>query len=111
MVPPQVSPGLPRGWSAVTGVPAGNSQGMDTGRLPPTGGKGTVFATARVMTVLTGSRFWTVYEHVNEAPGGSKEGQVLVIARPVVTLGIGTFVPAALVLAPRVTVVRELVLG
>ena len=63
-------------------MPAGNSQGTDTG-LPP--GKGTVFVTARLMTVLAGSRFWTVYEHENEAPGGSMVGQVLVIPRPVVT--------------------------
>ena len=88
---------MPLGCSVVTGVPAGNSHGMATA-VPP--GKGTVFVTATLMTVLTLSRFWTVYEHENEAPGGSVEGQVLVIPTPTVARG-----PVPLLLGARVVVV------
>src|ERR1700693_3061340 len=82
-LPVQVSVAVPLGPSVVTGLPLW-LQTVDVVGPP---GKGTWLATARLMTLLAGagSRFVTENVHVNPLPGATgSEGQVFVIARPVV---------------------------
>jgi hypothetical protein len=77
----QVSVAVPLAPSVVTGFPPW-VQTVDV-VVPP--GNGTVFVTARLMTVLAGSRFVTENVHWNGVPGASAlDGQVFEIDRPVV---------------------------
>ena len=79
--PVQVSVAVPLAPSVVTGLPPW-VQTWDV-VVPP--GNGTVFVTARLTTVLAGSRFVTENVHWNGVPGASgSAGQVFVIERPVV---------------------------
>src|SRR5438552_13993025 len=79
--PVQVSVAVPLAPSVVTGLPPW-LQTVDV-VVPP--GKGTVFVTERLMTVLAGSRFVTENVHENGVPGASgSDGQVFEIERPVV---------------------------
>src|SRR5204863_9125508 len=79
--PVQVSVAFPLAPSVVTGLPPWlQTVGVV---VPP--GKGTVFVTGRLMTVLAGSRFVTENVHENGVPGASgSDGQVFEIERPVV---------------------------
>src|SRR5437773_365916 len=80
-LPVQVSVAVPLAPSVVTGLPPW-LQAVDV-VVPP--GKGTVFVTERLMTVLAGSRFVTENVHENGVPGASgSDGQVFEIERPVV---------------------------
>src|SRR5260221_12949 len=77
----QVSVAVPLAPSVVTGLPPW-VQTCDV-VVPP--GNGTVFVTARLMTLLAGSRFATVNVHSKAGPGAANVGHVLEIANPVVT--------------------------
>src|SRR5260221_501260 len=80
-VPVQVSVAVPLAPSVVTGLPLW-LHGVDV-VVPP--GNGTVFVTARLMTVLPGSRFVTENVHEKALRGGTgSDGQVFEIERPVV---------------------------
>src|SRR5260370_270111 len=74
---PSVPSGLPPWWqtTAVATLPVQNGGSL----------QGTVFATARLMTLLTGSLFVTVKLHVKTLLDVTPVGQVFVIAKPVVT--------------------------
>src|SRR5258706_6282873 len=79
-VPVQVSVAVPLAPSVVTGLPLW-LHGVDV-VVPP--GNGTVFVTARLMTVLPGSRFVTENVHVNAVPGATgSEDEVFLTDRPV----------------------------
>src|SRR5260221_363895 len=80
-LPMQVSVAVPLAPSVVTGLPPW-VQTCDV-VVPP--GNGTVFVTERLMTVLSGFRFWTLNVHVIAAPGDANVGHVFEIANPVVT--------------------------
>src|SRR5258706_160080 len=79
--PVQVSVAVPLAPSVVTGLPPW-LQTVDV-VVPP--GNGTVFVTATLITLLSGSRFDTVNVHTIAAPGDANVGHVLEIANPVVT--------------------------
>jgi hypothetical protein len=80
-VPVQVSVAVPLAPSVVTGLPPW-LQTVDVVGPP---GNGTWLVTARLTTVLFGSRFVTENVHWNALRGGTgSEGQVFDIERPVV---------------------------
>src|SRR5260221_12231897 len=80
-VPVQVSVAVPLAPSVVTGLPLW-LHGVDV-VVPP--GNGTVFVTARLMTVLPGSRFVTENVHEKALTGGTRSGgEVFETERPVV---------------------------
>ena len=110
-LPVQVSVPLPLAPSVVTGLPLW-VQGTAVG-VPPVqvgkSGHGTVFATARLVMLLLGSRFRTEKVHANMLPAATDPtGQVLVSAIP--TGSKTPSVPALLLLA-KVVVVRDVLLG
>ena len=80
-LPVQVSVAVPLAPSVVTGLPPW-LQTVDVVGPP---GKGTWLVTARLMTVLFGSRFVTENVHEKGLRGGiGSDGQVFEIERPVV---------------------------
>src|SRR5258706_581936 len=79
--PVQVSVAVPLAPSVVTGLPPW-LQTVDV-VVPP--GKGTVFVTARLITLLPGSRFETLNVHVIPAPGDTNVEHDLLIANTAVT--------------------------
>ncbi len=85
--PAQVSVAEPKGPRTVTATPAWLQGVQGATGVPP--GKPSWFVTTSVLTLLSGSWFWTVNWHWNMEPGGTGAGpgHVFVIPRPVVTRG------------------------